>query len=132
MQYAKTADNSPKLDANGIKKSKNCQDINLPCPHRGQHHFMAINAISAAHAKGTITAASALAWLLDYAATYPDDTVRYEASQMILRIHSDAYYQSETESCSRAGGNLFLGSPNYKDTKENNSTIHTTCEIIKT
>ena len=50
---------------------------------------------------------------------------------MILCIHSDAYYQLETESCSRNVRYFFLGSPNYNDTKEDNFAIHTTCEIIK-
>ena len=72
-----------------------------------------------------------MTWLLDYATTYPDATLRYEASQMILSIHSDASYQSETESRSRAGGHLFLVSPNYNDTKGNNGAIHITCEIIQ-
>ena len=50
---------------------------------------------------------------------------------MILSIHSDASYQSDPESRSRARGHLFLGLSNYNDTKENNGAVHTTYEIIK-
>ena len=50
---------------------------------------------------------------------------------MILRIHSEASYQSETEPHSRAGGHFSLGTNNHNDTSENNGAIHTTCEIIK-
>ena len=50
---------------------------------------------------------------------------------MILRIHSDASYQSETDSRSPAGGHFLLGSNNHNDASKNNSAIHTTCEIIK-
>ena len=72
-----------------------------------------------------------MAWLLDYAATYLDATLRYEASQMILCIHSDASYQLETESRSCPDGHLFLGTPNYNDNKENIGAVYTTYEIIK-
>ena len=92
--------------------------------------LMEINAISAAQF-GTTTTAATVAWLLDYAATYPDATVRYNASQMIFRIYSNESYQSETKSRSCAGINLFLGSPKYNDTNINNCAIHTTSEIIK-
>ena len=33
--------------------------------------------------------------LLDYAARHPDAKIRYRASDMILQIHTDAYYLSE-------------------------------------
>jgi hypothetical protein len=53
---------------------------------------------------------SAATHLMDYLATHPDATIRYQASDMILAIHSDASYLSETESLSRAGGIAFLSS----------------------
>ena len=93
--------------------------------------LMAINAISSAQATGTTTTAAAVTWLLDYAATYPNAIIRYNASQMIIRINSDASYHSDPESRSRAGGHFFLGSKNHNDTSKNNGAIHTTCEIIK-
>ena len=93
--------------------------------------LVAINAISSAQATGTTTTANAVTWLLDYSATYPNTTISYNASQIVLRIHSDASYQSEMESRSPAGGHLFLGSNNHNDTSEKNGAIHTTCEIIK-
>ena len=40
--------------------------------------------------------------LLDYLATYPDATMRFYASDMILNIHSDASYLSVKNSQSRA------------------------------
>ena len=93
--------------------------------------LMAINAISSAQATGTTATPDAVTWLLDYAATYPNATIRYNASQTILRIHCNASYQSETQSRSRAGGHFFLGPNNHNNTRENNGAIHTTCEIIK-
>ncbi len=35
--------------------------------------------------------------LLDYLATYPDATIRFKASDMILNIHSDASYLSKSD-----------------------------------
>jgi hypothetical protein len=36
--------------------------------------------------------------LLDYLATYPDTTICFKASDMILNIHFDASYLSESDS----------------------------------
>ena len=46
---------------------------------------------------------------LDYIHTYPDATIRYYASDMILNIHSDASYLTATKGRSRIGGHFFLG-----------------------
>jgi hypothetical protein len=45
---------------------------------------------------------------LDYAATHPDATIRYKASQMHLWIHSDASYLNESKARSRNGGFFYL------------------------
>eukprot|EP00804_Cyclotella_cryptica_P009391 CCRYP_018074-RA/>CCRYP_018074-RA protein AED:0.17 eAED:0.15 QI:0/0/0/0.75/0/0/4/0/1210 len=45
---------------------------------------------------------------LDYAMTHPDAMITYRASNMILAVHSDASYLSETKARSRAGGHFFL------------------------
>ena len=46
--------------------------------------------------------------LLNYAATHPNATIRYHASDMILHIVSDASYLSASGARSRLGGYLFL------------------------
>ena len=48
--------------------------------------------------------------LLDYLAAHPNVVVRYHASEMILNMHSDVSYLSETKSISRLGGYYFIGS----------------------
>jgi hypothetical protein len=50
----------------------------------------------------------ALTRLLNYAAHHPDIIVRYQASDMLLSIHSDASYLSESAARSRVGGYFFL------------------------
>ncbi len=47
--------------------------------------------------------------LLDYLHTHKDATIRYIASDMVLNVHSDASYLSESCACSRLGGTFFLG-----------------------
>ena len=114
--YAKPVDKTPKLDAEGIKRIQKAIGTLLYYARAiDSTILMAINAISSAQATGTTATADAVTWLLDYAATYPNAIIRYNASQMILRIHSDASYQSETESRSPAGGHFLLGSNNHND-----------------
>jgi hypothetical protein len=47
--------------------------------------------------------------LLDVLATYPDATIRYHASDMILHIQSDPSYLSVSNVHSRLGGLFFCG-----------------------
>lgn len=55
--------------------------------------------------------------LLDYLAMHPDAKVRYYASDMIINIHSDASYLSETRVQSIVAGYYFLGSTPTADKK---------------
>ena len=48
-------------------------------------------------------------WLLNYAATHPNTTIRYTASDMVLHIHIDASYLSKLQVRSHAGRHYFLG-----------------------
>jgi hypothetical protein len=47
--------------------------------------------------------------ILDYCATHPDAAITYRASDMILKIHSDASYLAEPKASSRGGGHYYLG-----------------------
>ena len=46
---------------------------------------------------------------LQYAATYPNGKLTFWPSDLVLFVHSDASYASETNSRSRAGGFFYLG-----------------------
>ena len=50
---------------------------------------------------------------------------------MILRIYSKTSHLSELKACSRPGGDFFVGSQNFKNTRETNGTVHTVFNIIK-
>ena len=69
----------------------------------------ALGSISAQQAKGTEKTYADTLWLLNYAATQPNATIRYTASDMVFHIHSDASYLSEPRARIRAGGHYFLG-----------------------
>jgi hypothetical protein len=55
---------------------------------------MTLNAITTEQTKATDKTQAATDQLLDYLETHPDATIRYNASYMILHIHSDASYIS--------------------------------------
>ena len=50
----------------------------------------ALGSIAAQQAKGTEKTYAGTLWLLNYAATHPNATIRYTAINVILHIHSNA------------------------------------------
>jgi hypothetical protein len=70
--------------------------------------LMLINDIAMEQTKATEKTQAATNQLLDYLETYPDATIRYHASDMILHIHSDAYYLSLSNARIRLGCLFFL------------------------
>ena len=89
--------------------------------------LVALSSLASAQANGTQETAKACTKLLNYAATHPEATIRYKASDMILHIHSDASYLSKPKARSRVGGFFFLGT----NTKEPpiNGAIHVISQI---
>jgi hypothetical protein len=62
--------------------------------------------------------------LLDYLATHPDATIRYHASDMILHIHSDAFYLSVSNPQILFGGLFFLGNKSPEQDMLNGSILN--------
>ena len=89
----------------------------------------ALNSLASEQAKATENTKAEMLHLLNYCATHPEATVRFKASDMILKVHSDASYLSESEARSRAGGYFYLGDKTNKIT--NNGPIHILAKIIK-
>ena len=94
-QMREDPDLSPFLDSNGKYRLQeiigtilyHVQVINSPL-------IPALGSIASEQSEGTEATAKAVAQLLDYCATYPNPTLRYRKSDMILRVHSDASYLS--------------------------------------
>ena len=89
----------------------------------------ALGSLASQQANPTETTLKRVKQFLDYAASNPDATITYKASDMVLAVHSDASYLSETKARSRAGGHFFCS----KDEQypENNGAILTVSQIIK-
>jgi hypothetical protein len=94
--------------------------------------LMALSSIASDQAKATGKTEDQVDQLLDYLASHPDATVRFHASDMILNIHSDASYLSETRARSRACGHFFLGwLPKDGEPIRLNGALFTLCTILK-
>ena len=84
----------------------------------------ALSAIATEQAKpAQATMKNVLKQLLDYCSTQEEAIITYNASKMILAVHSDAGYANEKKSRSRAGGHLFLS--NDENFPPNNGAILT-------
>ena len=71
--------------------------------------FPALSSIASEKASAAENTEKKCAQLLDYLATHDNARIRYHASDMVLNIHSDASYLSETRARSRVAGKFFLG-----------------------
>ena len=67
----------------------------------------AVSVIGSQQSKATENTKRAVNMLLDYCATYPNDGTTYRSSDMILCGHSDAGFNNESGSRSRAGAHDF-------------------------
>ena len=72
------------------------------------------------------------AQLINYLAMHSKAVVRYYTSDMILNIHSDASYLSESRARSRIAGEFFIGSvPVNGRPIQLNGAIFIMCGILK-
>jgi hypothetical protein len=70
---------------------------------------MALSSIAIEQSKGTTNKMAKAKQLLKYLATNPDATICFQASYMIMNVHSDASYLSESDARSWACGHFFMG-----------------------
>jgi hypothetical protein len=91
--------------------------------------LVALSALASEQTKGTEQTARDAVKFLNYCATHPNATIRYQASDMILSVHSDASYLSETQARSRAGGFFHMGNTNREDSP--NGALLATTSIMK-
>ena len=98
--------------------------------------LMALNKIGANQAAPTATTARKVTQFLDFAATYPNATITYTASDMVLHVHSDASYLSAPNARSRVSGHYYLSSKPVDPTKPpvnppHNGPLHTECKTMR-
>jgi hypothetical protein len=93
---------------------------------------MALSSIASKQTRGTTITMAKAKQLLDYLATHPDATICFRALDMILNVHSDASYLSETKAHSRACGHFFMGwYPKDGDPIKLNGAFFTLCTILR-
>ena len=93
---------------------------------------MALSSIAIEQSKGTTNTMDKAKQVLDYLTTYPDATIRFRASGMIMNVHSDASYLSELDARSRACGHFFMGwTPKNGDPIKLNGAFFTLCAILR-
>ena len=68
-----------------------------------------LNTLASKQTKGKKNDSESVKHFLDYCATHPNASVQYTASNMILKVHSNASYLSKPEARSRYGEFHFLG-----------------------
>jgi hypothetical protein len=92
--------------------------------------LVTLRALASQQTKGTEQTMDDAIKFLNYCTTHPNATIRYKALDMILQVHSDASYLSESKACSRAGGLFYMGSDDIgNDTL--NSAILASTSIMK-
>jgi hypothetical protein len=126
-------DDTPKLDAKGIKCIHQMWEAFLY--YAQAEYMMVLMALSSIAIKQTKAAENTMGrriQLLDYLATNEMAKIRFHASKMILNVHSDASYLSETGAPSRACGHFFMGWM-AKDNKriQLNKAFHTNSTIMR-
>ena len=75
----------------------------------------ALSELSSAQATATDATKRACQQFLDYCASHPDGAIRYRASDMILKLHSNSSYLNAVGARSRQGGHLYLGNKSEPD-----------------
>lgn len=71
--------------------------------------LVTINSLASEQTRGTENTMKGVTQLLNYCATHPDAVVRFEASDMALKVVSDASYLTASKARSRIGGYFYLG-----------------------
>ena len=71
--------------------------------------LMALSSIASQQTQGTTNTMAKAKQLLDCFATHPDATIQFTVSDMVLNVHLDTSYLSETNAHSRVCGHFFMG-----------------------
>ena len=111
--YTEDVDTSPPLDAAGIKRVKEIVGCLLYYGQDLDNKLLCrLSAIGMNQAAATQNTLAACDQLLDHLALHPNNSITFNASNMILAAHSDASYLRESKLRSRAGAHIFLSNNN--------------------
>jgi hypothetical protein len=133
VQYANT-DTSPLLDKKGTQRVQSVSGTFLYYARAVDPTILpALNEISNSQAKPTVATGEACDLLLDYLATYPNATIRYYASDMVLSIVADAAYLVLPNARSRCAGLYTLTDASHTDPPQPkpNGPVHVLCKTLR-
>jgi hypothetical protein len=136
IQLTKEEDTSPPVGPDSIKLLQEVIGVLLYYARAIDNTLLvALGSLAAAQTESTTATMKAMTKVLNYAASHPDATIRYKASDMILHIHSDASYLSEPKARSRCGGFFFLSTADDPNPDAPapfiNGPIHITSNIMR-
>jgi hypothetical protein len=138
IQYANDDLILPKLDPQRIKFIQEVIGVFLYYSRAvDSTMFTTINKLATRQSYPTLSLYNDVQHFLKYAASHPDGHVTFYPSNMILMVHSDASYLSESKARSRAGGFHYLArkSSDFSSSQNNlnqtiNQTINGAIDII--
>ena len=100
---------SPKLNKEGIKRVHDIVGALLYYAWAVHNRLLVcLSAICAQQASATEQTAAAIDQILDHVATHPNDSITYQASDMILAANSNSGFNNKSKARSRSGSHIFL------------------------
>jgi hypothetical protein len=130
-QFVTAADDSPPLDKAGQKFIQAVTGTLLYYARAVVPTILvALSAIASQQANPTLITMERAKQLLDYCASQEEAVLTYNASDMVLAVHSDAGYLNEKIARSQAGGHFFMSTDVPQP--PNNGAILTIAQVIKT
>ena len=109
QQFVETDSNEPVLGKEAKKYMQQVLETFLYYAHPVDPTILiALSAITSEQESPTRATIKKVDQFLDYAASQEQSILTYEASDMVLAVHSNASYLSESKARSRAGGHFFM------------------------
>jgi hypothetical protein len=118
VQLTDTPDHSALLPPSGIKRIQQIVGTMLYYARAVDNTMLVtLGSLASRQSSATELTNKDTNQFLDYCATHPSAILRFHASDMRLKIHSDAGYLNESKARSRAGGHFYLGNndPNKEE-----------------
>jgi hypothetical protein len=88
--------------------------------------MVTLSALASQQTKGTERTMDDTIKFLNYCATHPNATIWYKALDMMLQVHSDASYLSDSKARSCAGGLFYMGSDDIGNDTLNGAILAST------
>jgi hypothetical protein len=114
IQYAPLPDAAPPATAAEITRAQEIVGTLLYNTRAVDPTLLVLlSALASQLSTATTITIKAVSHILDYYSTHPESTIRYFASDMQLKIHSDTLYLSKPKAKSRTGGYFYLGNKSH-------------------